>query len=138
MFRRKAVLLGITAIVIGMLFGLRLQAQCKNADDYLYIFTVARMRYPAQLRTADQMVFCRTTRIAPVADSSVSTFYDKDRPSNEISLAQRLPGRLWVRVYDLRTSITLPAPSTVAVLRPCRCAHRCRESATGSGHLGEQ
>ena len=101
MFRRKAVLLGITAIVIGMLFGLRLQAQCKNSDDYLYVFTSSSHTISGTIKNCDLDGFCRTTRIAPVADSSVSTFYDKDRPSNEISLDNVYQAVYGVRVYDL-------------------------------------
>lgn len=101
MFRRKAILLGIAAIVIGMLFGLRLQAQCINPDDYLYIFTSSSHTISGTVKNCELDGSCRTTRIAPVADSSTTAFYNKELATNEISLDNVYQAVYGVKVYDL-------------------------------------
>ena len=131
MFRRKAVLLGIAAIFACMIFGLRMQAQCKNSDDWLIIFSSSSNTLSGTVKNCGPDLFCRTTRITPVADSSASAFDNKDATNypNVLSLDNVYQVVYGVKVYDVSNAYN------VAATRDCQGSYGNADVHTGAGNL---
>jgi len=131
MFRRKAVLLGIAAIFACMVFGLRMQAQCKNSDDWLIIFSSSSNTLSGTVKNCGPDLFCRTTRITPVADSSASAFDNKDATNypNVLSLDNVYQVVYGVKVYDVSNADN--STST----RDCLFNYGNADVYTGAGNL---
>jgi len=129
MFGRKAALLGIAAIFTGMLFGLRLQAQCKNSDDWYMIFSSNSYTLSGTITNCGLGLLCRTTRITPVADSNASALNTKDPNTNEISLNNVYQVVYGVKVYDLSNA------HNSTRTQDCGGSYGNADAHTGTGNL---
>jgi len=107
-----------------------MQAQCHDSDDWSVSFNSSSNTLSGTVKNCGPDLFCRTTRITPVADSSSSAFDNKDpNYPNELSLDNVYQVIYGVKVYDVSNADN--STST----RDCLFNYGNADVHTGAGNL---